>query len=306
MSTNILIPSDIEAIIENKRVAMQEAQRQKEEAERLERESVEAIGRQKYDEYIQESMQKVPEYLRKYVLPTEETPDFYRIGNNWERPSDWLYFQVPGLAKILFAPLRKGDAWKCQYAYESQQTWTGDEYIWSEPSLIFPREYGWNDDLEYTLALARKQLVEYQRFVQEYEADEKERAEENKRNRAERQAEQERKQTERAAADLERQMAEQKQQAEEQTLFDAIKSDPVALSMLKAFVLLRDERSHFESQLEQANDALYFSDERASRQIERLRREADELERRADDERRRLQDDLDDAEAKLKKAARGW
>ena len=76
--------------------------------------------------------------------------------------------------------------------------------------------------------------------------------------------------------------------------------------MLKAFVFLRDERSTFEQRLQDADETMSSIENRWSNRAEELRRQADDADRRAEDERRRLQDDLDDAEAKLKKAERGW
>jgi hypothetical protein len=98
----------------------------------------------------------------------------------------------------------------------------------------------------------------------------------------------------------------QRQKSEEQALFDAIKSDAIAVNLLKAFVLLRDERSHFETRLQEADETMYSIEDRWTRKATELRRQADEFQRRAEDERHRLESDLDDAEAKLKKVERGW
>jgi hypothetical protein len=97
-----------------------------------------------------------------------------------------------------------------------------------------------------------------------------------------------------------------RQASEEKALFDAIKNDPIAVHMLKAFVLLRDERSAFEQCIEEMGDEMYGMEDRWSRKASDLRRQAEDAQRRADDDRRRLESDLDDAEAKLKKAQQGW
>lgn len=94
--------------------------------------------------------------------------------------------------------------------------------------------------------------------------------------------------------------------SEEQALFEVIKNDPIAIHMLKAFILLRDERSAFEQRLEEMGEEMYGMENRWSRKAEELRHQAEYAERRARDEQSRLQSDLDDAEAKLKKAERGW
>jgi hypothetical protein len=299
MSTN-LVPSNIAEIIEKKRQGLLEERQRKEEAEKREREAAEAIGRAKYDEYIQASLLKVPEYLRQYVVPTNDVPDFYRIGKGWETPNDWLYFQIPGLAKILFAPQAKEIAWKYQTASPYEQRYGFDgEAIRIEPSLNFSeRQYDWTDDLDYALGCAHAELQKYQKFVEEYATKQEEISKLDEQRKVMDQA----REAKEAFVDAQR---EREQTEEQQALFNAIKGDPIALHLLKAFVLLRDERSTFEYQLENSDSALYNMEERRSRKAADLRRQAEEAERRAEDERYRLQSDLDDAEAKLKKAARG-
>jgi small-conductance mechanosensitive channel len=70
--------------------------------------------------------------------------------------------------------------------------------------------------------------------------------------------------------------------------------------------MILQEQSGFAAQIEDANNSLYFIEERWSREAADLRRRADEAQRRADDEHSRLQSDLDDVETKLKKVQRGW
>ena len=249
-------------------------------------------------------MSKVPEYLHPYIMPTNDVPDFYRIGKGWDTPRDWLYFAIPGLANILFAPNAKESAWKYQTAspYEQKYGYDGDT-IHIEPSLNFSdRQYGWTDDLDYALGCAHAELQKYQKYVAEYAVQQEEIA----REAAQREAESAKKEMRNQEAQARRDLEQQQEQTEEQALFEAIKSDPIALNMLKAFVLLRDERSSFQEQLENADWTIYNMEDRHSRRAAELRRQADEAERRAEDDRRRLQDDLDDAEAKLKKAERGW
>jgi hypothetical protein len=94
--------------------------------------------------------------------------------------------------------------------------------------------------------------------------------------------------------------------AEETALFNAIKDDPIAIHMLKAFVLLCDERNAFEQRINEMDEFMFGIEERWSRRAADLRRQAEDIERRAQDEQYRLQSDLDDAESKLKKAQRGW
>lgn len=303
MSTN-LVPSDIAEIIERKRQTLLEAKRQKEEADERERRITESIGKAKHDKYLQAALSKVPEYLHQYIVPSGEEPDLYRIGKGWEQPSTWLFFAIPGLAKILFAPEAKESPWRYQTASPSEQKYGYDgDVIHVEPSLSFETGgYGWTDDIDYALGCAHAQLQKYQKYLDEYIAKQEEIAREAEQRAADSAKKEARTQEAQARRDLE----QQQEQAEEQALFEAIKADPIAIHLLKAFVLLRDERSEFESRLESADEAIYSIENRYSRRAEELRRQADEVERRANDERSRLQSDLDDVEAKLKKAERGW
>ncbi len=97
-----------------------------------------------------------------------------------------------------------------------------------------------------------------------------------------------------------------RQASEEEALFDAIKNDPIAVHMLKAFVLLRDERSVFEQRIEEMGDEMYGIEDRWSRKASDLRRQAEDIERRARDEQSRLQSELEDTEERLRKIKRGW
>jgi hypothetical protein len=249
----------------------------------------------------------VPEYIRQYVVPDGAMPDFYRIGKGWEKPNGWLYFEIPGLAKILFAPQAKESPWKYQTAnpYEQKYGYDGD-VIHHEPSLEFhDRSYGWTDDLDYALGRAQAEFQKYQEYVEEYAAKQEEIAKADEQREALAQAREVR--DAEAAAQREREQAEEK--AEEQALFDAIKNDPVAINLLKAFLMINQERSVFQERLEDYDQTMYSMEERWSRRAEDLHRQADEAQRKADEERDRassLQYDLEDAEKKLKKSERGW
>jgi len=96
---------------------------------------------------------------------------------------------------------------------------------------------------------------------------------------------------------------------EDEQLFDALKNDKVAVLLLKAFLAIRQERSAFESEVSEANDSFYSMESFLSSEAADLRRQAENADRRAREEADRARDlsnELDDAEAKLKKANRGW
>jgi hypothetical protein len=292
MSTNNQIPTDIDAIIERKRAALLEARQKKEEAERLALEQAEAEGKAMFDAHVAQTLPNVPEWMRPYYDPTLGNPDYLRIQKGWDNVEYvTLLFSIPGLTKIEFNP--KNNVWCCEVARG------GDVHEGWEPCLNMGSD--WNVDLEYILARSKKEMQQLEDYRSKYAAGQEERNQ--ARERAAREAEEEKaRQREQEARG---ELAWQKQQAEEDALFDAIKNDPVAIQMLKAFAWLRDERSTFQERLESADWALYNMEERHSRRAEELRRQADEADRRAADERSRLQSDLDDAEAKLKKAQRG-
>jgi hypothetical protein len=287
MEENVQPPVIIAEIVERKKQALREERRQKEEAERLKLQKLEEDGKAKFDAYFLEAMQKVPEYLRSYYDFVWNAPDYVRIGQGWDRVENYnLHFLVPGLAAIAFDPQK--NTWKSQYANWSES--------WDEgPRLQFGDHSNWNDDLDYVLCLAQKATREYQEYQAQYAAQQEEQAKERERREQ---------MDQRIGVEI---VAECEQEnAKEKALFDAIKNDPITIHFLKAFVLLRDERGHFEQRLYEADEALYSVEDRWSRKAADLRRQAEEIERRAEDERYRLQGDLDDAEAKLKKAERGW
>lgn len=301
MEIQVQPPAIVEEIIERKRQALTEERRQKEEAERLRLGKLEAEGKAKFDTYFHESLQRVPEYLRSYYDFVWNPPDYVRISQGWDRVENYdLHFSVPGLATIVFDPRK--NTWKSQYANWSP-SWD------DEPRLQFGDGSYWNDDLDYILGVAQKARREYEDYQAQYAAQQEEQAKES-----ERRDQMDQKVDAEIATRREQETA--KEQSEEQALFDAIKSDPIAIHLLKAFVLLRDERGHFEQRLYEADESLYSVEDRWSRKAADLRRQADESQRQADESQRRaeeeryrvssLQNDLDDAESKLKKVQRGW
>ena len=292
------IPVEISAIIENKNKALlEEAQREREQKQRA-YEEAELQGQIKVNEWISQVVLQVPEWIRPYIKMEDRPYDYSRIANGWDRVENInLYFHIPGLSQIQFDP--KKNQWRAAEARQGTAPSYGEDG--SEPYMGFHDAY-WKSDLEYVLVRAKAEYLDYQGCVDlfaSWKIDAQQRAaqylEEEKR-REEREAE----------ADLWNEVQHKQEQAEEEALFNAIKNDPIAIHMLKAFVLLRDERSTFEQQLYEADESMSSIESRWSRRAEELRRQADDAQRRADDEKARIQSDLDDAEDKLKKVQRGW
>ena len=295
---NNQIPPIIADIIENKRQMLEEEQYQKQQEEQHKIEQWQIDGKNKFDEFIAEALLLVPEWLRPYV--NVDDVDYERIGKGWQSvKSIDLYFSVPGLAMIVFDPEKK--LFRVPHAHWHEE-WDGSV---EKPTWNFNGSYNMSDPGE-VLVEAQTQMQIYQDFLEKHQVSLKEQIQKREKYEQE-EVERELRSVE---AGHQRQLKEIAQKSEEQALFDAIKNDPIAIHLLKAFVLLRDERSHFEQRLEEANDSLYSMEDRWSRRAEELRRQADDAQRRADDEKYRLQSDLDEAEAKLKKskqqAERGW
>ncbi len=277
--------------------AYEEAQRiEKENKEREQQrltEETNAKGKAIVDGWIEKAFQNIPEWLHQYYVSEASNFDYHRVVQGWDHEKNMvLSFNIPGLAQIQF---RDGQ-------WRSEQCGWSRGYEDSEPYIHFTRDSYWRSSLEATLVVAKREMEEHQDNLIKYEAEQ---AREFKRKADEAQWEeqigqkiQEEKEQNKAA-----------EQAEEEALLQALKNDPVAIHMLKAFVLLRDERSTFEQRLDEMGEEMYSIENHYSRKAADLRRQAEEAERRAREEESRLrslQNDLDDAEEKLKKAQRGW
>lgn len=293
MNEELKVPTEIAAIIEQKRQAMQAKQEEEERIALEKRNALITVGRTQLRLIIAERLKLVPEWLQKYDA-TESTFDddnLVKIGEGYKKFDVlWMQFHIPGLAPIQFNGI---DNWRSAEAYMKRR-----EYGPNVPGLEFTNGCYWRSDLEFTLSEAQdklKRFAEMQNEYQEKNASELGYAEQSARREEE------------VAA---RRAAEQVvKETEERELFNVFKDDPVAINLMKAFLMINQERSTFNARIEDANETMYSMEERWSRRAEELRRQADEAQRRADEERDRassLQYDLDDAESKLKKSQRGW
>ncbi len=296
MTDQLKVPDDIAVIIQQKSVELYEQQKRKEEAERRLQEESELRGKTKFDEHIAVALSMVPEWMRIYYDPTLYQPDYYRIDKGWDRVESMpLRFSIPGLALIQFDA--KDSTWKCQDAY-----WDSNTYY--DPALDWSRGSDWSSDLEYILFRAQKEMAEYKKFLAEYALKEEKRArrqEENAREEAEREGHE-------REAEIRSEVERVEEKAEEQTLLDYLRCDPIALAFVKAFVMVYQERSGYIAQIEDLNNQLYSQDEYWSHKAVELRRQADEAQRHADEEYSRasdLEDDLSKANKKIKETQRG-
>lgn len=294
MNDQMKVPEFVAELIENKKLNMQ-IEREEEESNRLTKrnELIEA-GRVKLRAKVAELLTGLPEWLHQYDA-TETSfsgDDLVNVGDGYNKLDTlWMQFNIPGLAPIQYRS--KTADWRSAQTYFDYR-----EYGPSVPELGFTNGSYWRTDLEYTLVEAGMALGEFEAkktdYLQKIETD---KVREEQRLQNQEQSEQ--------AREVKQRVAE----TEERELFNIFKDDPVAINLLKAFLMINQERSMFESQISDANETVYSVEERWSRKAADLRRQADDAQRQAEEERDRvssLQSDLDNAEDKLKKAQRGW
>jgi hypothetical protein len=284
------IPEIVEIIIGEYQEArlIENEKKQQEEQRKTEERNVK--GKAIADEWIEKAFLSIPEWLRQYYCSEATSLDYYRIVQGWESSRDLtLTFKIPGLAQIQY----QDGQWR------SEQCGWNRGYEDSEPYIHFGRDSYWQSSLEATLVYAKSEMEEHQSNLTEYAAEQERLA-----KRATEEAQMDNQIEQKIKKEKEEQKAAE--QAEEEALLLSIKNDPVAIHMLKAFILLRDERSTFEQHLDELGEEMYSIENHWSRKAADLRRQADEAKRHARDEQSRLQSDLDDAEAKLKKSKRGW
>lgn len=290
------VPQEIQNVIDQYEKEIEEKKLSEDIAKATELLESEKKGKAIYDEFLNSSLLLVPEWIRPF-LDTNIEIDFHRIAKGWDRTENMvLNFDIPDLAGIKFSPSK--NQWRCASAIFPRSY----EYGLGAPYISFTDSSWWRESLPATLKIAKEVMAEHKENLAKYELDLLE--DEKRRVRAEEQEAQ--RQAEQKKLDALFELKQQKEVSEQDALFDAIKDDAVALNMLRAFVLLRGERSHFETRINELDETLYFVEHDWSRRASELRRQADEAQRRADDEKRRLQSDLDDAESKLRKTKRGW
>ena len=281
-------PQEIKALIE-----FAEEDLEKQAHQRADDEAVQKLkaAEEAYDKAHQlwtDVLPQIPDVLQPYVM-LNNPRDKDQYPNSWDE--EVLEFQVPGLAPIAAIYERKNDRWEFDRWVVAGAVgigWDEEDNLNTDVDYSFFRgachEGNTKTPLYHTLRVASQVASQLQDKKSEL-ALERALA---KRRAAEREAE------------------EKQQRDEERALFEAIKRDPILVHMLKAFVYLRDEREEFERQLQDADETMYGIENRWSQKAAELRRQADDAQRRAEEDRLRLQSDLEDTEAKLKKAERGW
>lgn len=302
MNEETKVPEFVADLIEKKRLTMEAKQEEAEREKLAKRNEMIEAGRAALRSSVAETLKVVPEWLHQYDATEISFTDdnLENIGHGYNKlDSLWLVFHIPGLAPIQFRNYKARGEETFTSEWRSAKTlWEHREYGYDQSELGFTNGSYWRFDLEFTLGEAQMELEAFEEKKAEYTT----RTEEEK-LRAERKIKREEEADARHVAEREQEKSEELQ------LFNVFKDDPVAINLMQAFLLINQERTIFNAQLEDANETMYSIEERWARRAEDLRRQANEAQRRADEERDRasnLQSDLDDAESKLKKTQRGW
>jgi hypothetical protein len=282
------VPIEIAMLIALKKevVLAEEAQR---EANRAKERTI-AIekSREVLQQKIAERLLSVPDSLRPYDVTEKQWSDD-ELENEGRRNSSFaqlkLLFEIPGLSMI--AQDVKGN-WAAAYPVQSCN---------EAPEIGFFRDTYFITDLGIVLIGAKENLERFAELNSEYQEHLEWQRKMNEENQLREQN---------RNADQAIQM--QARETEEKALFEAFENDPVAIQLLKAFLMIRQERNMFEERISNADETLCSVEERWSRKAADLRRQANDAERHANLEHehaRNLEDEKDDIEKRLKKAERG-
>ena len=284
---NTQIPENVAILISTKKQIIKDEKTQRDENERIKRQTFIDEGRKLLQLRIKEILWNLPEWIRPYETTEKEYEDDHleRIGEGYLKLETMnLAFKIPGLASIQFCS--KDSSWRSAQAHGLQ--WDDNR----EPDISFGNNCYWRSDLEYVLVEAedaQKSFVEYQKSYE----DRQEQIVKKDAERFDHEAEAEQRADEQIK--LEKTEAEQ--------LFEIFKDDPIAIALMKAFLMVHQERSSFQERIYESDQAAYSLKEQLIRKAEDLRRQAQDAERQAENERSRisdLEDDLSKANKKLK------
>lgn len=296
------IPEPIAAIIEAETQRINAERRAEKRAEEKKRNEILKRGRAYLADWVKTQLEKVPEYMRPYYSRINDTTDrrddelAMSYGHeNVHEPEFTLIFDVPDLSPLVYSP--KNGQWACMradFVNENQSNNYRGQVEW----LNWWNAYLRCETLELTLVRAEDEYENYKSLI--IQQEEWQAARNKRRQDDEKEAEEIRKRSEEQAL---------VEATEDEMLFEALSTDPVAVLMMKTFLAIRQDREMLLERITEADDSLYSAEERWSRKADDLRRRAEDADRRAAEERNRasdLEDDLDDVQKKLKKAERGW
>lgn len=276
-----MVPGEILGMIEAEIAKEKDALEKAKEEEEAKDARLLARGRELYQDYVDGVLPEVPEVMRPFLDESAVDDGVYRsIGLGYKPESVGLMFSVPGLAPMRLNTKPEQWVWIVAQIDSGVRSNSAPEYDL--------KHYGKNfDDLDPALVYAFNMATQFAKQTEEhrkYLDDERRRQEEY-------QAREEQEVNEATTG-------QEREESEAQALLDALKGDPVAILMLKAYLVIRAERSEFARRVNDMDEAMDCLQDASGRRVDILQRQAKEAKSQAEEERRRaddLQDDLDQA-----------
>ncbi len=294
MNEETKVPEEILAIIDAKMTAEAEAKQARAvEQMRVRAEEIER-GRLMLADRIAEGLKEVAPWLGNYdrTAARWNDDDMRALGCSRDKKAGiTLTFEIPGLIPFRYSTEFK--QWLVGQAHDSRGF--NDDM---EPSYGFNSSYWTTCSIEDVLVASLEEGRKLQEYLDQYEKRREENAkyfrEQQERDRASEQTQEKKSESEKA---------------ENERLVVALRSDPVMLSLVETFLLIRQDRAQLEAQVQDAYGHLGSMEERLTRRAADLRERAQEAERMAEEERNRaldLESDLSKAKKKIKETERGW
>ena len=230
------IPEPIAEIVNAEELRIVEERKENEEKKEREKNLRSDRGRAYIDQYVDSKLALVPEYLRPFYLYLRSDRSYEDLALAWGAENENsdigldLVFYVPGLAPLVLEV--KTGVLSCYIALSNDED---DCAAWGD----WPNACRRHKRPETVLAFAKEEFEKYQEIERKYEED-------RERVRLQHVAKQAKAFEENAINAA----IEEVEKSEEWELFNAIKHDPVAVQLLKAFVLTQQERNSFQQQIE--------------------------------------------------------
>lgn len=298
MNTNLIpdtIITRIASAIERERERSAEEERQKQESLARKHES----ARVAWDEFEQIVNSSFPVDIMPFVTIERD-----EIGPG---SYEYIHIEVPGLAPIRIRFDRARDeSWPMKPEHGAYSVAGVDTDTIYDDGQIDKVGYDWRyadtfADLDDALADAQKSQKYFDEKLAELEAVQQGRVERHRKDEERNQHEAEAE----AQAEQEREMEATRQLREEQLLIDALKDDPVAISLLKVFAAVQADRKHWQELVNDVDEVAAWNADRHGESLaraERLAEASSQAAREAEARASSLELDLDDVKRKAHKA----
>ena len=258
-----VVPEEIQTVIVQAQArAAEQAQA---EAERCRKAEVErdAQRRWAWAQFVEQSLPRVPQFLRPYLITEDENGDRR------------LRLNIPGLALMYLYFDRQAVLYRVPGVW-----WNGRPSEDNQPYLNYHGNGYPTDHYKADAALAQAQQVQAQLEQCLAEWQEKT-AQAEQAQQAEAERERRRAELEAARETAEAEEARQ-EEAEARELVNALRADPVAAALLKTFAALQAERAAVQGQIESLETGLSFTQERYDARISRLRNDLQDAQSASD------------------------